>query len=297
MKLLVTGGAGFIGSHFCRLFGKAHTITVVDALTYAGRKEAVPDYCEFMRQDIRSRGVIEMLAKMRGFDAIVNFAAESHVDRSIGDPMPFVGSNVHGTVALLEVARALKIPRFLQVSTDEVYGSHPVGVCDEATPLAPRNPYAASKAAADMMVMAYRNTYGLDVVITRGANTYGPGQYPEKLVPLAIAKAKAGEAIPVYGNGQHIRDWLHVEDHAAAVMRVLEHGKSGEVYNVAGGDERTTLQVVTDIIRRVGSGSIEHVSDRPGNDLRYAMTSAKLEALGWRREWHWNHGLDDLTRF
>jgi dTDP-glucose 4,6-dehydratase len=293
--LLVTGGAGFIGSCYVRdVLGRLDgtRITVLDKLTYAGNQANLApvrddprtaDRLTFVRGDIADPGVVRPLVE--SVDAVVNFAAESHVDRSILDPEAFLATGVIGVHVLLEACRtAVRRPRFLQVSTDEVYGPVPLGQVGEDAPLAPRSPYAAAKAAGELLVQSYVFTHGLDAVVTRGANTYGPYHHPEKLIPLFITNALDDLPLPLYGDGLQQRDWLYVADHAAAVDHVLRHGISGETYNVAGGAVRTNRDVVVALLERLGKpwSLVREVEDRPGHDRRYAMDGAKLTALGWR---------------
>jgi dTDP-glucose 4,6-dehydratase len=249
----------------------------------------------FVRADIRDRATLVGLMRQHEIDTVVNFAAESHVDRSILSAEPFLDTNVLGTLRLLEAARAAGVRRFLQVSTDEVYGSlGPTGAFVETTPLAPRSPYSASKAAADHMVQAFHHTHGMDVVITRCSNNYGPYQFPEKLIPLMILNAFEGRPLPIYGDGQQVRDWIHVEDHCEAIDLVLTGGVAGEVYNIGAENERPNLDVVREILRlcRRDEALIRHVPDRPGHDRRYAMDSRKIrEALGWRPRHTFEQGL------
>jgi dTDP-glucose 4,6-dehydratase len=285
MRVLVTGGAGFIGSHFVhRLAAAGDEVVVLDRLTYAGNRTNLEQAeHEFHEGDIADPEAVALAAA--GCDAIVNFAAETHVDRSIEGPAEFIRTDILGTQVLLDHARARGI-RHLQVSTDEVYGDVPPGApaCTESAPIQPSSPYSASKAGGDLQVLAYRRTYGGDVLITRGANTYGPRQYPEKFLPLFITNALDGELLPVYGDGGQRREWLHVEDHCAAIELALREGRPGEVYNV-GGEERENLEVVDRILELTGASRdlIRHVEDRPGHDRRYAVDSAKLHGLGWRR--------------
>ncbi len=307
MNLLVTGGAGFIGSSYVRLARRKRPgglVVNVDALTYAGNLENLRDLEGdakhlFVRADIRDGAKMLELMKTHAIDAVVHFAAESHVDRSILSAEPFLDTNVVGTVRLLEAARTAGVRRFLQVSTDEVYGSlGPTGAFEETTPISPRSPYSASKTSADNFVMAFHHTHGMDTVITRCSNNYGPYQFPEKLIPLMILNAFEGRPLPVYGDGGQVRDWIHVEDHCEAVDLVLEGGASGEVYNVGAENERPNLDVVRTILRLAGRDEslIRHVPDRPGHDRRYAMNSRKIrEQLGWRPRHDFDQGLDDTV--
>ncbi|MDX9978862.1 MAG: dTDP-glucose 4,6-dehydratase [Lentisphaeria bacterium] len=291
--ILVTGGAGFIGSNFVRLLlAEEAGLTVVnlDALTYAGHRANLADCLDhprhvFVQGDIRDAGLVAELVRRHGIEGILNFAAESHVDRSISGPQVFVETNVGGTLNLLVQARDLGLKRFLQVSTDEVYGSlGAAGRFTENSPLAPNSPYSASKAGADHLVHAFHHTYGLDTVIVRSSNNYGPYQFPEKLIPLAIRHALADQPVPVYGSGANVRDWLHVEDNCRAIWAAYTRGRAGEVYNVGGGNERTNLEVVRAILARLGKPTslVAHVADRPGHDLRYAVDAGKIaRELGW----------------
>ena len=282
MRILVTGGAGFIGSHFVRrLAGQGDDVVVLDRLTYAGNPanlEGVPH--EFHHGDIADPAAVE--AAGAGCQAVVNFAAETHVDRSILDPREFIHTEVLGTQTLLEWARATGI-RYVQVSTDEVYGDLEAGGRSrEDDPLRPSSPYAAAKAAGDLQVLAYARTYGVPASITRGANTYGSHQYPEKLIPLFVTNALEGLELPVYGDGKQVREWLHADDHCAAVELVLRRGEPGEVYNV-GGEEFENIEVTHRILELTGadSGLVRHVEDRAGHDRRYALDDSKVRSLGW----------------
>jgi dTDP-glucose 4,6-dehydratase len=295
MRLLVCGGAGFIGSNFVRLRVRDHgdEITVLDKLTYAGRLENLQD----VESDIRFvRGAIEdpvaVADAIGDAEAIVNFAAETHVDRSIADPEGFIVTNMQGTHVLLEAARQRGM-RYLQVSTDEVYGSIETGSFTEESPLQPSSPYSATKTGADLLVSSYFHTYGLETVICRGSNNYGPHQYPEKLIPLMILNALAGDSLPVYGDGRNVRNWLFVEDFGRGIGHALLHGKAGEVYNCGGPDECDNLTVVNRIIELAGADpeSIEFVTDRPGHDRRYSLSSDKLQGLGWRAQVRFEEGL------
>jgi dTDP-glucose 4,6-dehydratase len=303
-RILVTGGCGFIGANFVRhLLQTDPTIEVtnLDALTYAGHPDNLADLAEhprycFMRGDIAHRPMVSKLVAQRDFDVIVNFAAESHVDRSIADATPFLHTNVVGTQCLLDAARAARVPRYVQVSTDEVYGT--LGPDDppfrETSPPAPNSPYAASKAAADLLVRAAHHTFGLDALITRCSNTYGPYQFPEKLIPLFITNALAGIPVPVYGDGQQVRDWIHVRDHCRGIEAALRLGRSGEVYNFGGRCERSNVDVARAILELCGQTAdlIRFVTDRPGHDRRYAVDCSKAEAeLGWRPTVAFEEGL------
>jgi len=292
MRILITGGCGFIGSNFVRLTlreRKTWTLLNLDALTYAGNPENLSDVEKdpryaFRHGSITDGPLVDELVKT-GFDAIVNFAAESHVDRSLYGPTEFVQTNLQGTVTLLEAAKRHGVKRFLQISTDEVYGSlPPEGFFSETTPLHPNNPYSSTKAAADMMVQAYVHTFGLPALITRSSNNYGPFQYPEKFIPLFASNALDGKKVPLYGDGMHIRDWLHVEDNCRGILAALEKGRIGEVYNLGGGNERPNVVVAKAILGHVGAPEslIEFVKDRPGHDRRYAIDCSKARnELGW----------------
>jgi dTDP-glucose 4,6-dehydratase len=295
MRLLVCGGAGFIGSTFVRLrvreFGDQ--VTVLDKLTYAGRRENLNEVAD----DIRFvTGAVEDPAAVADAvercDAIVNFAAETHVDRSISGPEAFTITNMLGTHMLLEAARERSL-RYVQVSTDEVYGSIKAGSFTETSPLAPSSPYSASKTGADLLVASYFHTYGLPTSICRGSNNYGPYQYPEKLIPLMILNAFAGDHLPVYGDGRQVRNWLFVEDFGRGIGHVLEHGAHGEVYNCGGPDECENLEVVKRILSLTGADEslIEYVTDRPGHDRRYSLSSEKLSGLGWSAQVGFEAGL------
>lgn len=308
MKILVTGGAGFIGSNFIRYLREIHPqygIVNLDLLTYAGNLENLsglegdPAY-RFVKGDIADPDVVGEIVGA-GVDAVVNFAAESHVDRSIEDAAAFLRTNVVGTQVLLESCLRHKVPRFLQVSTDEVYGSlGPTGRSREGDPLEASSPYSASKAAADLLARAYWKTHGLNVVVTRCSNNYGPYQFPEKLIPLFITNALADEPLPVYGDGLYVRDWIFVRDHCAALDRVLHEGRAGEIYNIGAGQERTNLEITHFILERLRKprSLIRHVKDRPGHDRRYAVDSSKIrEDLGWRPETSFEEGLERTIRW
>lgn len=300
-KILITGGAGFIGSNFIRyMLGQyKYRLINLDLLTYAGNLDNLagleqhPGYT-FVRGDIvDQKQVEEILAG--GVEAVVNFAAESHVDRSIEDATEFIRTNVQGTQVLLDLARKYGVRKFVQVSTDEVYGSlGPTGYFTEDTPLAPNSPYSASKASADLLARAYYHTYGLPVVITRCSNNYGPYQFPEKLIPLMVTNALEDQPLPVYGDGQNVRDWLHVQDHCAAIDLVLHQGIAGEVYNIGGNNEHPNLEIVQGILHALGKPEtlIKYVQDRPGHDRRYAIDAAKISReLGWRPQYTFDVGL------
>jgi dTDP-glucose 4,6-dehydratase len=295
VRLLVCGAAGFIGSTFVELRVREHgdEVTVLDALTYAGRQENLRG----VEADIRFvRGAIEdpeAVAEAVGdAEAIVNFAAETHVDRSIADPFAFSVTNGQGTHVLLEAARERGL-RYVQVSTDEVYGSIETGSFTEESPLRPSSPYSATKTGADLLVLSYFHTYGLETLVCRGSNNYGPRQYPEKLIPLMILNALAGDHLPVYGDGRNVRNWLYVEDFGRGIGHALEHGHPGEVYNCGGPDECENMEVVRRILELTGGDEslIEYVTDRPGHDRRYSLSSDKLAALGWRARTRFQDGL------
>jgi dTDP-glucose 4,6-dehydratase len=298
MRLLVAGGAGFIGSNFVRRHLAEHPdddVRVLDKLTYAGRRENLSDVpedrFELIEGDIADRDIVA--AAIDRCDAVVNFAAESHVDRSIESPGEFVNTDVFGTYVLVEAARDAGI-RHLQISTDEVYGSLEAGSFTESSPLDPSSPYSASKAGADLIVSAFHHTYGADALVLRASNNYGPFQHPEKLIPLCTLNALAGDRLPVYGDGTQVRNWLFVEDCCAAVELVLANGEAGEVYNVGGPDELPNIEVVRRILALSGRDEslIENVEDRLGHDRRYSLDSAKLEGLGWSAEVGFDAGLE-----
>jgi dTDP-glucose 4,6-dehydratase len=301
MRLLVCGGAGFIGSTFARQRVHDHgdDVTVLDKLTYCGRRENL----EPVASEIRFvHGAIEDPAAVAdavsGRDAIVNFAAETHVDRSISGPEAFIVTNMQGTHVLLEAAREREL-RYVQVSTDEVYGSIEDGSFTEESPLAPSSPYSATKTGADLLVASYFHTYGLAATICRGSNNYGPYQYPEKLIPLMILNALAGDRLPVYGDGMNVRNWLYVEDFARGIGHVLVHGRAGETYNCGGPDERDNLSVVRRIVELAGADEslIEFVTDRPGHDRRYSLSSSKLRGLGWSARMRFDDGLERTVQW
>jgi dTDP-glucose 4,6-dehydratase len=303
MKVLVTGGAGFIGSNFARHLLGAHaedSVVVLDKLTYAGRVETIQDLIdggrlEFAQGDISDPDAVR--GALEGCDAVVNFAAESHVDRSIEEPGHFIQTDVYGTYVLLEESRRAGIGRYLQVSTDEVYGSIDEGSFTEQSPLDPSSPYSASKSGGDLVVSAYHHTYGMDAVVCRASNNYGAYQYPEKLIPLCILNALHGDPLPVYGDGMQVRNWLHVTDHARALDLVLREGKAGEVYNIGGPDELPNLDVVRRILELTGRNEslIQYVTDRLGHDRRYSLGSEKVRALGWEAKTRFGEGLAETV--
>jgi dTDP-glucose 4,6-dehydratase len=308
LKVLITGGAGFIGSNFVRYLLELHPdcrVLNLDKLTYAGNLENLS--ClehdtrhEFIQGDIcDDRLVGELLGK--NVDAVVNFAAESHVDRSILQASEFIQTNVVGTLNLLELSRRRRIARFIQISTDEVYGSLSAsGQFTEFSPLAPNSPYAASKASADLLVRSYCHTHGFPGIVTRCSNNYGPYQFPEKLIPLLISNALADMPLPIYGDGMYVRDWIHVRDHCEAINTVLHQGKEGEIYNVGARQERPNLEVARLILKALGKDEslITHVEDRPGHDRRYAIDSSKLETqLGWRPRISFDEGLRETVEW
>jgi dTDP-glucose 4,6-dehydratase len=292
MKLLVTGGAGFIGSTYVHLVQAEHEVTVLDKLTYAGRRENLPRGLELVVGGIEDRELVLQLTE--GADAVINFAAESHVDRSIADQNAFARTHVVGTGVLLDAVRERGVPRFLQVSTDEVYGSIAEGSFRETSPLDPSSPYSATKAGGDLLVSAHAHTYGLEAVICRGSNNYGPRQYPEKLIPLCVLNALHGDSLPVYGDGRQVRNWLYVEDFCRAIHEVLLRGRPGEAYNAGGPDECANLEVVRRILELTGRDEtlIEYVTDRPGHDRRYSLASDRLRGeLGWEARVGFEEGL------
>jgi dTDP-glucose 4,6-dehydratase len=307
-KLLVTGGAGFIGSNFVLYMLKEfpeYKIVNLDSLTYAGNLENLKEVenhanYKFVKGSITDYSLVEGLAR-EGLDGIINFAAESHVDRSIENPAIFVDTNIKGTQILLEVAKKYQIKRYLQVSTDEVYGSlGETGYFTETTPLAPNSPYSASKTGADLLVRAYNETFGMDTVITRCSNNYGPYQFPEKLIPLIISNALENKSLPVYGDGLNIRDWLHVEDHCSAIALAFFKGKSGEIYNIGGNNERTNIVIVKTILGLLGKPEslITYVKDRLGHDRRYAIDSTKIQTeLGWEPKYTFETGIKETVEW
>lgn len=311
-KLLVTGGAGFIGGNFVYYMLQNYPETklvCLDALTYAGNLETLkgafgnPNF-KFVKGDITDRKFIYELFETENFDTVVNFAAESHVDRSIEEPEVFLKTNILGTQVLLDACNKYSVPRFHQVSTDEVYGDLPLDRPDlmftEDTPIHTSSPYSASKASADLLVLAYHRTFGTPVTVSRCSNNYGPYQFPEKLIPLMIANATHGKALPVYGEGLNVRDWLYVEDHCRAIAMILDNGKIGEVYNIGGHNERANIQVVKTIIKALGKSEdlITYVKDRPGHDRRYAIDPKKIsDELGWQPLTLFDEGIEKTIRW
>ena len=304
-KLLVTGGAGFIGSEFVRAsVRKGYKVVVVDKLTYAGDLERIKEVekdITFYRADITDKGSIEDIFKKEKPKVVVHWAAESHVDRSIMNAAPFLETNVQGTLVLLEASRRFGTERFINISTDEVYGElGKDGQFYEETPLNPNSPYSVSKASADMLARAYYRTYGLPVITVRPSNNYGPWQYPEKLIPVVILKALNNEKIPVYGKGENIREWLFVSDCADMVLMIMEKGNIGEIYNVGSGEEKRNIEVVTQILRIVGKSEdlIEFVKDRPGHDFRYSLNSEKIKAqLGYKKIIPFSKGIEKTVKW
>jgi dTDP-glucose 4,6-dehydratase len=311
MRLLVTGGCGFIGSNFIRYVLEHYQpemITNVDALTYAGSLESTSDFLpefgdryEFVRSDIADFSAVDEVLSNHSYFAVVNFAAESHVDRSIASAENFIHTNIVGASNLLDAARRHGVKRFVQVSTDEVYGSlGETGRFSELSPINPSSPYSASKAAADLLVLAAHKTFGQDVVVSRCSNNYGPYQFPEKLVPVVILRALDDEPVPVYGNGLNVRDWIHVEDHCAAVFDVLMQGRAGEVYNVGAESERSNLELVRTILSHLEKSEelIKFVPDRPGHDRRYAIDSTKIRnEIGWKPLHNLEQGLAETIEW
>jgi len=309
MTILVTGGAGFIGSHFARLKARQQKrVIVLDKLTYAGNPENLEEitkdpeklpYFKFCKGDICDKQLVEKIVKEEKVSVIVNFAADSHVDRSIINADSFIDTDIKGTYTLLEVAKENDIDVFVQISTDEVYGSITSGSFEESDALQPRNPYAASKAGAELLVNAYWITHKVPVIITRSCNNYGPNQHPEKLVPLFITNAIEDEMLPIYGDGKQIRDWLHVEDNCAAIDFLLENGKSGEVYNISAGSECTNIEItnfILDELKKPGT-LIKNVKDRVGHDRRYSIDCSKIHSLGWQPGIDHTDGLRDTIKW
>ncbi|MEG0240046.1 MAG: dTDP-glucose 4,6-dehydratase [Anaerorhabdus sp.] len=312
MKICVTGGAGFIGGNFVYYMLEQHPdyeVVCLDALTYAGNLETLEEAMKnpkfkFVKGDIADRSFIYDLFEKEKFDVVVNFAAESHVDRSIEEPEIFLQTNIMGTQVLMDACRKFGITRYHQVSTDEVYGDLPLDRPDlfftEDTPIHTSSPYSSSKAGADLLVLAYYRTYGLPVTISRCSNNYGPYHFPEKLIPLMISRALANESLPVYGNGENVRDWLHVYDHCSAIDLVIHKGRVGEVYNIGGHNERTNLEVVKTILSTLDKPEslINYVTDRKGHDLRYAIDPTKIETeLGWKPVYNFDTGIQQTIKW
>ena len=307
MRILVTGGAGFIGSNFARrivdgTFGGFSSITILDKLTYAGTltnlSEIPQGEFNFIQGDICDQELVDRLAKVH--DVIVNFAAESHVDRSISGAREFIATNVLGTQTMLDAVKKSNVETYLQVSTDEVYGSIPVGSWPESDPLLPNSPYAASKASADLICRSYFQTHGLDVRVTRCSNNYGRNQYPEKIVPLFITNLIDKKKVPVYGSGLNVRDWLHVDDHCYGIYLALTKGKAGEIYNIGGGTELNNIELTEKLLNLMGKddSSIEYVEDRKGHDLRYSVDISKItRELGYKPQVKWETGLRDTVEW
>lgn len=303
MNILVTGGAGFIGSNFVRYMLDTYPdyqIINYDHLTYAGNLENLKEYenrknYSFIKGDIRNKELLQYVVKKHRVNAIINFAAESHVDRSISDPGVFVKTNVLGTQVLLDVAKENNVVKYVQISTDEVYGSlGEDGFFIETTPLSPNSPYSASKASSDLLVKAYHETYGMNVNITRCSNNYGPFHFPEKLIPLVITNALEGKSLPVYGDGKNVRDWLHVSDHCSAIDLVLHNGAPGEVYNIGGHNEKLNIDVIKEILNILEKphSLIQFIEDRAGHDRRYAIDATKIrDDLGWKPTYDFEKGL------
>lgn len=312
MKILITGGAGFIGGNFCHYMLEKHPddeYVCLDALTYAGNMETLADIMDkpnfkFVKGNICDKELVEKLFEEEKFDIVINFAAESHVDRSIENPKVFLESNIIGVQTLMDACRKYDVKRYHQVSTDEVYGDLPLDRPDllfhEDTPIHTSSPYSASKASADLLVQAYHRTFKLPVTISRCSNNYGAYQFPEKLIPLIIKKAQNDEKLPVYGKGENVRDWLHVLDHCSAIDLIVRNGKVGEVYNIGGHNERTNLEVVKTILKVLGKPEslITYVTDRPGHDRRYAIDPTKMETeLGWKPIYNFDTGIVETIKW
>ena len=305
MKLLITGGAGFIGSNFIRYLFKRYPhykIINLDKLTYAGNLENLKDIennprYQFVKGDICDEKIVFKVAQE--VDGIINFAAETHVDRSLFDPQSFIKTDILGTQVLLEATRKYNISRFLQVSTDEIYGSIEKGSFKESDSLSPSSPYSASKAGGDLMVLAYFKSFRLPVLITRGSNTFGPYQYPEKFIPLFITNLLENKKVPLYGKGENIRDWIYVLDHCSGIDFVFHRGKEGEIYNLGGGNERSNIEITKFILEELGKDEsyIEYVTDRPGHDFRYSLNCSKIKNLGWQPKYSFEEALKETIRW
>jgi len=312
MKILVTGGAGFIGGNFCHYMVEKYpnyTIITLDSLTYAGNLETLEPIMKksnfkFVKGDITDRPFVNLLFQEEKFDIVINFAAESHVDRSIENPEVFLKTNILGTQVLMDASIKSGVKRFHQVSTDEVYGDLPLDRLDlfftEDTPIHTSSPYSASKASADLLVQAYNRTFGLPITISRCSNNYGPYHFPEKLIPLMIKNALANQTLPVYGKGENVRDWLHVYDHCTAIDLIIHNGKVGEVYNIGGHNERTNIEVVKTILSELNKPEslIRYVTDRKGHDMRYAIDPTKIEKeLGWKPKYNFDTGITQTIKW
>lgn len=308
MAILITGGAGFIGSHFVRRMVKHNHVVVLDKLTYAGNLENLRDiredrelsgYFKFYKGDICNQELVDHIMFTEKIDVIVNFAAETHVDRSILSAGTFIDTDIKGVFVLLEASRRYAIKKFIQISTDEVYGTAFHDAFKETDSLNPSNPYAASKAGGDRLAFAYWNTYKLPIIITRASNNYGPYQHPEKFIPLFITNAIEGLKLPLYGDGRQERDWIHVEDHCAAIDFIIENGKEGEVYNIGGGNEKQNIDTALFILNVLAKDKsmIENVKDREGHDRRYALDCTKLKSLGWKPQIDFEEGLRDTIKW
>ena len=305
MKALITGGCGFIGSNFIRYFLSKHKdyrVINLDKLTYAGRRENLKDLAknpryQFIKGDICDKKLVQSLVKK--VDEIIHFAAESHVDRSIGGPEVFLRTNIFGTYVLLEAVRRFSVKKFIFISTDEVYGSIKSGQFAEISNLAPNSPYAVSKTSADLLCRAYYKTYDLPILITRSSNNFGPYQFPEKVIPLFITNLMRGKKVPLYGTGKNVRDWIYVLDNCAGLDFVRQHGRFGEVYNIGGGNEKQNIQITKLILKKLNKNNswIQPVADRPGHDWRYALDCAKLKKLGWRPKYQFSKALDETIKW
>jgi dTDP-glucose 4,6-dehydratase len=305
MNLLVTGGAGFIGSNFIRHILHTHPdyyIINLDSLTYAGNLNNLKDYDTnprhtFIRGDICDFALVNTIMEKQGIDSVVHFAAESHVDKSIADASVFVKTNVLGTHTVLETAKRKNVSRFIHISTDEVYGSRLAESFRETDNLSPSSPYSSSKAGSDLLALSYHTTYNLPVIVTRCTNNYGPYQFPEKLIPLFVTNLLDGNKVPLYGTGKNIRDWIHVQDHCRAIDFLLDKGNSGEVYNIGGENEKTNIEITQKILKvlKKDISMIEYVQDRPGHDFRYSLDCSKLRALGWSPSYSFEEGLKDTV--
>ncbi|NUN22402.1 MAG: dTDP-glucose 4,6-dehydratase [Candidatus Jettenia caeni] len=309
MSILITGGAGFIGSHFVRrMVNQDKQVVVLDKLTYAGNLQNLKDItedskrskqCKFYKGDICNQELVEHIVSAEGVDVIVNFAAETHVDRSILSASTFIDTDMKGVFILLEAARHHKVKKFIQISTDEVYGTAHHGAFRETDALNPSNPYSASKAGGDRLAYSYWITYRLPIIITRASNNYGPYQYPEKFIPLFITNALEDRKLPLYGDGKQVRDWIHVEDHCASIDFLMMHGKDGEVYNIGGGNEWSNIDTANLILKELKKDKtlIEHVKDREGHDRRYALDCTKLASLGCKPKIKFENGLKDTIQW